>query len=553
MRYHVYTTAQHYNGDLAVNHYLSFYTDELGVTEAVLYAEETGDALLDNPYLTDEDGIVHFWTEDPSLWVLTDTGQEIQPLNLDVNDLGVGPTGPAGPAGVDGLPGAPGADGADGAPGPQGPAGTPGIWEGDFPEWDSYFPLADEEETPSAPSGVSGSATLHNIVLSWDLSPYALWRTYMVFEGTETGFTPGAAILTTSGQVVTIPHDVGSGPWYYKVRAVNVLGVYSTDVQVGPFTLPLITEVDLGEGSVHAEAMADLAVDLAGDKVTGQIVAAQIAAGQISTLHLDAAGISADVINGGTINGTNISVTNLNAGNITSGTLSVDRLCAADLIVAKINASTATINSANITSLDASKINAGTINVGLTLNAATINGGSINGLAITGGSFRTAATGTRVELSSNYASRISFYGATDTGATAGFIHSNQSSEGGNIWLQSPTSSRGLYSWISLNSYSTGTLNSLVDIVASQITLAGAVSASSTMAVTGALTVGGVISGYSHAVPNFVSNTSTEGFWIQDRQTTSMRWKLFYNSNTNRLVAVNTSGTIRAVAFNLTAV
>ena len=50
----------------------------------------------------------------------------------------------------------------------------------------------------------------------------------------------GTPILVTTSTVVTIAHDPGSGPWYYKVRAINSRGEASTDVEVGPFTLPAL-------------------------------------------------------------------------------------------------------------------------------------------------------------------------------------------------------------------------------------------------------------------------------------------------------------------------
>ena len=99
------------------------------------------------------------------------------------------------------------------------------------------------------------------------------------------------------GSTHLIVHEPASGPWYYKVRAINSRAEASTDVEAGPFTLPALPEVELGPGSVHAENMAAGAVDLASAVVTGQLLAANLADNAVTQAKLAEGMIPTRVIN----------------------------------------------------------------------------------------------------------------------------------------------------------------------------------------------------------------------------------------------------------------
>jgi hypothetical protein len=86
------------------------------------------------------------------------------------------------------------------------------------------------------------------------------------------------------------------------------------------------------------------------------------------------ANIDANAINTGTLNANSITVSNLDVGTMTTGDLS------------------------------ASRISAGTISASISITAPTITGGTI----------KTAATGTRIELNSTNANRINFFGSATT-------------------------------------------------------------------------------------------------------------------------------------------
>ena len=132
-----------------------------------------------------------------------------------------------------------------------------------LPTFESYFTSYDTPGDPAAVTGLAGFAAFSQIILSWDLPSEAMWRTWEVYEGVTSGFTPTTPILTATETVVSVPHATGSGPWYYKVRAINSLGVASSDVQVGPFTLPAIATVDIDSAAVTSAKIAAAAIDIA--------------------------------------------------------------------------------------------------------------------------------------------------------------------------------------------------------------------------------------------------------------------------------------------------
>lgn len=79
----------------------------------------------------------------------------------------------------------------------------------------------------------------------------------------------------------------------------------------------------------------------------------------------------------------NADIVSLNADKITAGTLSADRIGAASITASKLSVSTLSAITANI---------------------GAITSGSITGVTITGGTVRTAASGARIQLDSNYLS-----------------------------------------------------------------------------------------------------------------------------------------------------
>lgn len=541
VRYQFFSRALHFDGEYAAGHELIFYTDPDGQTLATLYAQDDPDPqTLANPFTIPENGLVSFWTEDPSLWVLVENDSTLHVVNVIQSELAIGPQGPVGPQGPAGPAGA---DGADGTAGPEGPPGIPGDGA-QIPDWDSYFPLFDSEGDPNPPQNPAGVTSLSSIILRWDLDPYSLWRSYYIYEGTSADFTPVTPLIVTTQNVVTIPgKESGSGPWYYKVRCINSIGIYSTYVTIGPLTMTKLDAADFSPGSVNQNALDAANIDLAtlggyldGSQIapasvsfssniwTGKIVANQIEAGQITTNHITTAGIDAAVIKAGTLDANKVTVANLTVGDLVADTATVT-----EAFITRLSVASATVRNAFITELDCAKIKTGVINVGLTLTAATIVSGNISSSTITSSNIRSAKFYTETNSDNTY---------IDISSNQVGVMKIQHTTNGTL-LSLYANSGGAY----INGYPQLNLMSS----SGNVVVPGPLVCNNTVTIYGTV-LGGAI--YPRA--DWVSNTSSDGVWIQDSTSPGLRWKLFYRSALNRMYVTRTDGTIRACNFTLTA-
>lgn len=174
-----------------------------------------------------------------------------------------------------------------------------------LPAFETYFTDADPDGAPAPVTGLTGATTRAGVLLSWDLPPEARWRRWEVYEGTAADFVPVTPILTTTVTVVAIPRDPGSGPWYYKVRALNTRDEASTDVQAGPFSVALIGEANLAADCVTAAKIRAGEITAAKLDVT-DVQAAVVTAAVINALELDAVKITGGEIEGVEITGSTL-------------------------------------------------------------------------------------------------------------------------------------------------------------------------------------------------------------------------------------------------------
>lgn len=184
----------------------------------------------------------------------------------------------------------------------------PAIDPSRLPVFETYFTAADPAGTPTAVTGLVGATTSSGVLLSWDLPPEAKWRRWEVYEGTASDFTPTTPILTTTATVVAIPRDAGSGPWYYKVRAMNTRDESSADVQVGPLTVAQIGEANLAADSVTAAKIK-----------AGEITAAQLNVADVQAAVVTAAKINTLELNAITITGGDITGVEITGGTVQTG------------------------------------------------------------------------------------------------------------------------------------------------------------------------------------------------------------------------------------------
>jgi hypothetical protein len=149
------------------------------------------------------------------------------------------------------------------------------------------------------------------------------------------------------------------------------------------------------------------------------------------------ANINANAITAGTIDASVITVSNITAANISTGTLSADRIAANSLSVDKLTAGTLRAGTVYAGDIAASQITAGTITAAISITSPTITGATI-----TGGTIRTAASGTRIELTTATSNRIDFWGS---GTAQGAVSVNDY----RIFVYAPGSSFGAGAVLSL--------------------------------------------------------------------------------------------------------
>jgi hypothetical protein len=161
------------------------------------------------------------------------------------------------------------------------------------------------------------------------------------------------------------------------------------------------------------------------------------------------ANINANSITTGTIDASVITVSNLDAGKITTGTINVGG--SIKISTSPSSSGTAArveINSTGFYAYDGSVATVSITNTGTAVFSGTIYAsagtftGSISGSTITGGTFRTAASGSRIELTSTSSNRIDFYGS---GTTQGYVTVNDY----RMFMYAPGSSLGAGAVLSL--------------------------------------------------------------------------------------------------------
>ncbi|MPZ13747.1 MAG: hypothetical protein GEU73_04885, partial [Chloroflexi bacterium] len=235
--------------------------------------------------------------------------------------------------------------------------------------------------------------------------------TYELHCDTSAGFTIGDDTLYDSFNLDGTPgkpfsftvsdfpstHKLDGGPadppnpdttYFFKVQARDGsgVGVTSNEVSASPI---LIGTVALEPLSITETLIADDAIStpkLQANAVTAnEIAALSIAAGHLQANSVVSGKVAANAIVASNIVGGTITGAKIAAGTITADKLSVDNLAA-------INA-----------------------------DLGNVIAGNIEGVTITGGTFRTAPSGTRVEIRSGSVDQITWYSG---GTAAGFIRHN---------------------------------------------------------------------------------------------------------------------------------
>ena len=198
-----------------------------------------------------------------------------------------------------------------------------------------------------------------------------------------------------------------------------------------------ITAAEIVSGTITTTQIATDTI-LADNIAAGAITASEIAAGVITASHITAGTITATEIAAGTITTTEIATDTIVAGNIAANAVGASEIATGSIVAGHIAAGTITADKITVTDLAALSANMGALSVNGTI---TMSGSGI---------FRTAASGTRLEITQTAGDRLSFYDATQTvgyiGANTGYlaVRATGGTSNANLFLGAGASSGDIY-------------------------------------------------------------------------------------------------------------
>ena len=155
----------------------------------------------------------------------------------------------------------------------------------------------------------------------------------------------------------------------------------------------------------------------------------------------------------------------ISAGKITAGSLVADITVAARIKTANTGARVE-LNSAGLYAYNSSNVQ--TVGIDASTGAATFTG-TITGSTITGGTFKTVASGQRIELSTSFASQIKFYSGNASETSPGLLYIDNT--GYVYWTTATiTGAVGTRPYIAMNPSDAGTGGSSFTIAARDVSI-----------------------------------------------------------------------------------
>jgi len=192
-------------------------------------------------------------------------------------------------------------------------------------------------------------------------------------------------------------------------------------------------------------------------------------------------------------------------------------------------------------SITADHIESNTL-VATTISGGTISGGTITGTTVnvtgslvmdTGGVLQSSTSTNRIEITNANADRIWFYTGHHeqvTGSTIASISCSNTLESGILFFQGPNIHSGGRAELIMGSMdpSHGSDPPWFSVSAGTVMI----DATSGTTIYGAVEMDGncEVAGKIYPSVDFVSGSSSDGVWIQDSNTVSRRYKIFFNSN-----------------------
>ncbi len=179
---------------------------------------------------------------------------------------------------------------------------------------------------------------------------------------------------------------------------ISAGAVYAGAIQAGAVTASSIAANSITSNHIQANAVTATAI------AANSITATHIAANAIYAGAIQAGVITATHITSGTITTTQIAADTITAGNIAANAITASELAANSITATHIQANAVTATALSANSVYAGAIQAGSVDASKitvsTLSSITSNMGSITAGTITGGTLQTAASGSRVVMSS---------------------------------------------------------------------------------------------------------------------------------------------------------
>jgi hypothetical protein len=235
---------------------------------------------------------------------------------------------------------------------------------------------------------------------------------------TASASASSSATLIDTAQIANLAVDTAQ----IANLAVNTAQIANLAVDTGQIALLAVDTAQIAALAVDTAQIANLAVD------TAQIAALAVDTAQIAALAVTDAKIdtlTANKLTAGTVDASVITVTNLDASNISTGTLNASHIVAGSITITQMGTNSVDTNeivngavgsaqmgtnfitSAHISSLSATDVTSGAMHgdriTGGTLNVTSaeivnLDVSKLNAGLITGNTFRTASSGSRVDI-----------------------------------------------------------------------------------------------------------------------------------------------------------
>lgn len=257
------------------------------------------------------------------------------------------------------------------------------------------FTTGVDASVPSAPTGLVLFATFNSLIARWnsniEMDVAGGKGTYRIDVATDAAFTH---IVKTNyeGGLVSYFADLAQTTQYWvRVAAIDNSGNQSGPSTAVSTTTVLINHIDLANGIVAAANI-----------IGGTITANEIATGSLTTALFTANSINANILQANTAD-----IAVLKTSSLTTQTITL----AGGSLIAGSPPSTGVLLNAQglrlyqggvqVVTLDAASGSAtfgGDINSSATITGSAINGGVITGGTITSSTFKTAASGRRMQI-----------------------------------------------------------------------------------------------------------------------------------------------------------